>query len=62
MTVDKIKKEIVQDRLNEMKKVSNNPNWKPTKQQKSLAELEARKNIGKLITLRISNGTYTVAK
>jgi hypothetical protein len=45
-----------------MKKVSNNPNWKPTKQQKSLAELEARKNIGKLITLRISNGTYTVAK
>ncbi len=62
MTVDKIKKEIVQDRLNEMKKVSNNPNWKPTKQQKSLAELEARKNIGKLITLRISNGTYTVTK
>jgi len=62
MTVDKIKKEIINDQLEQMKKASNNPNWKPTNQQRDLVELNARKNIGKLITLRLSNGTYTVTR
>jgi len=62
MTVDKIKKEIINDQLEQMKKASNNPNWKPTKQQMALVELDARKNIGKLITLRLSNGTYMVTR
>jgi type III secretion system FlhB-like substrate exporter len=62
MTVDKIKKEIINDQLEQMKKASNNPNWKPTNQQRDLVELDARKNIGKLITLRLSNGTYTVTR
>jgi hypothetical protein len=62
MTVEQIKQEIVKDRLEEMKKTSNNPNWKPTKEQKALVNLEARKNIGKLITIRLNNGDYTVAK
>ena len=62
MTVDKIKKEIINDQLEQMKKASNNPNWKPTKQQMALVELDARRNIGKLITLRLSNGTYMVTR
>jgi hypothetical protein len=59
-TIEDIKKELIQDRLDEMK--LGNPDFKPTKEQLSLYELNARRKIGSLISLRLNNGTYTVAK
>lgn len=60
ITLEKVKKEIIQDQIDELKK--GNPNFKPTKEQLSLYELNARRKIGQLVSLRLNNGTYTVTK
>jgi len=60
ITLENVKKEIIQDQIDELKK--GNPNFKPTKEQLSLYELNARRKIGQLISLRLNNGTYTVTK
>ena len=60
ITLENVKKEIIQDQIDELKK--GNPNFKPTKEQLSLYELNARRKIGQLVSLRLNNGTYTVTK
>lgn len=57
-----VKKDIIQGKIDEMKKASGDKNWKPTKEQLALYELEARRKVGELISFRLQNGTYTVAK
>lgn len=59
-TVEDIKKELIQDRLDEMK--LGNPDFVPTKEQLSLYKLNARRKVGSLISLRLKNSTYTVTK
>ena len=60
VTLEAVKKELVQDQIDELS--LGNPDFKPTKEQLSLYKLNARRKLGQLISLRIKNGTYTVAK
>jgi hypothetical protein len=60
VTLEAVKKELVQDQINELS--LGNPDFKPTKEQLSLYKLNARRKLGQLVSLRIKNGTYTVAK
>lgn len=57
-----VKKDVIQGKIDEMKKAAGDKNWKPTKEQLALYELEARRKVGELISFRLQNGTYTVAK
>ena len=57
-----VKKDVIQGKIDEMKKASGDKNWKPSKEQLALYELEARRKVGELISFRLQNGTYTVAK
>jgi hypothetical protein len=61
-TLKTIKEELRNDQLAQLKSNSNNPNWKPTKAQLNLIELNTRRNIGKLISLRLTNGTLQVTQ
>ena len=60
VTLEDVKKELVQDQIDELS--LGNPDFKPTKEQLSLYKLNARRKLGQLVSLRIKNGTYTVAK
>lgn len=60
VTLEAVKKELVQDQIDELS--LGNPDFKPTKEQLSLYKLNARRKLGQLISLRLNNGTYTVAK
>ena len=60
VTLEAVKKELVQDQIDELS--LGNPDFKPTKEQLSLYKLNARRKLGQLVSLRIKNGTYTVAK
>jgi hypothetical protein len=57
-----VKKDVIQGKIDEMKKDTGDKNWKPSKEQLALYELEARRKVGELISFRLQNGTYTVAK
>ena len=61
-TLKTIKEEIRNDQLAQLKSNSNNPNWKPTKAQLNLIELNTRRNVGKLINLRLANKTLQVTQ